>query len=366
LGLAVAGDLLVLGFFKYYSFFAQDVDDTLNSIGMGVPAPLITVLLPIGISFFTFQAISYVVDVKRRLVKPASLIDCAIYLSFFPHLVAGPIVRAREFLPQLASPRDPDRVAVGAGLGLIGLGLVKKVAIADYLGRTIVNPVFDVPQAHNAPDALMATYGFAAQIYCDFSGYTDIAIGLALLMGFIFPQNFNSPYRATGFRDFWRRWHMTLSRFLRDFLYIPAGRQPRQPPVHLPQPDDHDAARRPLARRRLALRPSGAAFTASGWSRSTRSTGGSAAAPRPGCAASSPSTSSASAGSSSAARALGCSGTSSSASRFWWAPPFGTSWASTAAPSPAGWPRWRKVPAGSVGRAPLPCHLTPGCTGPRV
>jgi Predicted membrane protein involved in D-alanine export len=222
-GLAVAGDLLVLGFFKYYSFFAQDVDDTLNSIGMGVPAPLITVLLPIGISFFTFQAISYVVDVKRRLVKPASLIDCAIYLSFFPHLVAGPIVRAREFLPQLADPRDPDRVAVGAGLGLIGLGLVKKVAIADYLGRTIVNPVFDVPQAHNAPDALMATYGFAAQIYCDFSGYTDIAIGLALLMGFIFPQNFNSPYRATGFRDFWRRWHMTLSRFLRDFLYIPLG-----------------------------------------------------------------------------------------------------------------------------------------------
>ena len=222
-GLAVAGDLLALGFFKYYSFFAQDVDDTLNSVGLGVPVPLMTVLLPVGVSFFTFQAISYVVDVKRRLVKPASLIDCAIYLSFFPHLVAGPIVRAREFLPQLAGPRDPDRVAVGAGLGLIALGLVKKVAIADYLGRTIVNPVFDVPQAHNAPDALMATYGFAAQIYCDFSGYTDIAIGLALLMGFIFPQNFNSPYRATGFRDFWRRWHMTLSRFLRDFLYIPLG-----------------------------------------------------------------------------------------------------------------------------------------------
>jgi alginate O-acetyltransferase complex protein AlgI len=221
--LAVAGDLAALGFFKYYSFFAQDVDDTLNSVGLGLPVPLMTVLLPVGISFFTFQAISYVVDVKRRLVRPASLIDTAVYLSFFPHLVAGPIVRAREFMPQLTSPRDPDHVAVGAGLGLIGLGLVKKVVIADFLARTIVNPVFGVPQAYGAPDVLMATYGFAAQIYCDFSGYTDIAIGLALLMGFIFPQNFNSPYRATGFRDFWRRWHMTLSRFLRDFLYIPLG-----------------------------------------------------------------------------------------------------------------------------------------------
>jgi D-alanyl-lipoteichoic acid acyltransferase DltB (MBOAT superfamily) len=114
-------------------------------------------------------------------------------------------------------------VAVSAGLYLIGLGLVKKVVIADYLGRTVVDPVFGVPQAYHAPDVLLAGYAYAAQIYCDFSGYTDIAIGLALLMGFIFPQNFHSPYRATGFRDFWRRWHMTLSRFLRDFLYIPLG-----------------------------------------------------------------------------------------------------------------------------------------------
>jgi D-alanyl-lipoteichoic acid acyltransferase DltB (MBOAT superfamily) len=164
-----------------------------------------------------------VVDVKRRLVEPAALLDVAVYLSFFPHLVAGPIVRAREFLPQLARPRDPERVAVSAGLYLIGLGLVKKVVIADYLGRTVVDPVFGVPQAYHAPDVLLAGYAYAAQIYCDFSGYTDIAIGLALLMGFVFPQNFNSPYRATGFRDFWRRWHMTLSRFLRDFLYIPLG-----------------------------------------------------------------------------------------------------------------------------------------------
>jgi D-alanyl-lipoteichoic acid acyltransferase DltB (MBOAT superfamily) len=190
---------------------------------LGLPLPLLTVVLPVGVSFFTFQAISYTVDVKRRLIEPASLLDAAIYLSFFPHLVAGPIVRAREFLPQLATPRDPSRVAVGAGVSLIALGLIKKVAIADYLARAVVDPVFAVPQAYSAPDAALAAYAYTAQIYCDFSGYTDIAIGLALLMGFVFPQNFDRPYRSLGVREFWRRWHMTLSRFLRDFLYIPLG-----------------------------------------------------------------------------------------------------------------------------------------------
>ncbi len=222
-GIAVAGNLAALGAFKYYSFFAQAVARVLHSLSLGVPFPLLTVALPVGVSFFTFQAISYTVDVRRRLIEPAGLLDVAIYLSFFPHLVAGPIVRAREFLPQLARPRDPERVAASSGLFLIGMGLVKKVVIADYLGRTVVDPVFGVPQAYHAPDILLAGYAYAAQIYCDFSGYTDIAIGLALLLGFVFPQNFNSPYRATGFRDFWRRWHMTLSRFLRDFLYIPLG-----------------------------------------------------------------------------------------------------------------------------------------------
>ncbi|HXW59285.1 MAG TPA: MBOAT family protein [Solirubrobacteraceae bacterium] len=220
---AVALDLAVLGVFKYYSFFAQQFDDALAHAGLGLPAPLVTIALPVAISFYTFQAISYVVDVKRRLVAPASLLDFSVYLSFFPHLIAGPIVRAREFLPQLARPRDPDHVAVSSGLWLIALGLVKKVVIADYLARTVVEPVFAVPQAYAGPDLLLGAYSYAAQIYCDFSGYTDIAIGLALLMGYVFPQNFRSPYRATGFRDFWRRWHMTLSRFLRDFLYIPLG-----------------------------------------------------------------------------------------------------------------------------------------------
>ncbi|MBA3301110.1 MAG: MBOAT family protein, partial [Thermoleophilaceae bacterium] len=123
----------------------------------------------------------------------------------------------------LEGPRDPRQVAVGAGVALILIGLVKKVAIADYLGRTVVDPVFGVPQAYSAPDVILATYAYTAQIYCDFSGYTDMAIGLALLMGFVFPQNFDRPYRSASFREFWRRWHMTLSRFLRDFLYIPIG-----------------------------------------------------------------------------------------------------------------------------------------------
>jgi alginate O-acetyltransferase complex protein AlgI len=220
---AVVLDLVALGFFKYYSFFVQSVSDVLDRFNLGLPLPLMTIALPIGISFFTFQAISYVVDVYRREVEPAPTMDLAVYLSFFPHLVAGPIVRAKEFLPQLKTPRDPNRVAVGSAFMLIALGLVKKVVIADYLAREIVDPVFGVPQAYDAPDVWMAAYAYAAQIYCDFSGYTDMAIGLALLMGYVFPQNFRSPYQATGFQDFWRRWHMTLSRFLRDFLYIPLG-----------------------------------------------------------------------------------------------------------------------------------------------
>src|SRR5215212_5397113 len=220
---AVTLNLAVLAVFKYYAFFVQDVGDALDVIHLGLPLPLLTVALPVGVSFFTFQAISYTVDVYRRLIEPASTIDVAVYLSFFPHLVAGPIVRAREFIPQLAAPRDPQRVAVGAGMMLIAIGLVKKVVLADYLARAVVDQVFGVPQAFAGPDVLLATYAYAAQIYCDFSGYTDIAIGLALLMGYVFPQNFDRPYRSLGFREFWRRWHMTLSRFLRDFLYIPLG-----------------------------------------------------------------------------------------------------------------------------------------------
>jgi len=220
---AVAVDLGVLGLFKYYGFFTQQIASLFESFGLGAPLPLLALVLPVGISFFTFQAISYAVDVRRGLIEPAPLIDFALYLSFFPHLVAGPIVRAREFLPQLKTPRDPSQVAVGAGIVLIGVGLVKKVLIADTLARLVVDPVFGAPEVYGAPDVAFAAYAYAAQIYCDFSGYTDMAIGLALLMGFVFPQNFDHPYRSQSFQEFWRRWHITLSRYLRDFLYIPLG-----------------------------------------------------------------------------------------------------------------------------------------------
>ncbi|HEV3002046.1 MAG TPA: MBOAT family protein [Solirubrobacteraceae bacterium] len=219
----VALDLAVLGTFKYYAFFVTDINRVLEATSLGLPLPLLTIALPVGVSFFTFQAISYVVDVRRRLIEPSPLVDVAIYLSFFPHLIAGPIVRAREFLPQLQTPRDPRDIPAGAAMWLIAIGLVKKVAIADYLAREVADPVFAVPEAHSGADVVFATYAYAAQIYCDFSGYTDMAIGLALLMGFVFPNNFDRPYRAASFREFWRRWHITLSRFLRDFLYIPFG-----------------------------------------------------------------------------------------------------------------------------------------------
>jgi alginate O-acetyltransferase complex protein AlgI len=164
----VAVDLGVLGLFKYYGFFAGEIGSFLDSLGLGMPLPLLTLALPIGLSFITFQAISYVVDVKRGLLTPASTLDFALYLSFFPHVVAGPIVRAREFIPQLASPRNPRDVAVGAGVVLIAIGLIKNVALADYLAREVVDPVFGVPEAYAAPDVALAAYAYAAQIYCDF------------------------------------------------------------------------------------------------------------------------------------------------------------------------------------------------------
>jgi alginate O-acetyltransferase complex protein AlgI len=220
---AVAFDLGLLAVFKYLGFFVSEMDGALESIGLGSPLPLVQIVLPIGISFFTFQAISYVVDVYRAETRAASLVDVAILQAFFPHLVAGPIVRANELLPQLHTPRDPRTVLAGPAIFLIAGGLLKKTVIADELARRVVDPVYSDPAAHSAAELTLAFYGFAAQIYCDFSGYTDMAIGLALLLGYQLPQNFNRPYMALSLQDFWRRWHMTLSRWLRDYLYIPLG-----------------------------------------------------------------------------------------------------------------------------------------------
>jgi D-alanyl-lipoteichoic acid acyltransferase DltB (MBOAT superfamily) len=220
---AVAANLAVLGWFKYAGWLAGTGNSLFSWFGLDWELPIPAVALPIGISFFTFQALSYVIDVSRRQIRPVGLLDFAVYLSFFPHLVAGPIVRASEFLPQLRSPRDPRRVETSLGLWLIAAGLVKKVVVATYLAEQAVDPLFGVPAAHGGVEALVGVYAYAIQIYADFSGYTDIAIGLALLLGFRFPQNFDAPYTAASLQDFWRRWHMTLSRWLRDYVYVPLG-----------------------------------------------------------------------------------------------------------------------------------------------
>jgi len=222
LAVGVAANLGVLGWFKYYGFFVSSLINALEPIG-DLPLPLLQITLPVGISFFTFQAMSYVIDVYRGDQKVAPMLDFAVYLSFFPQLVAGPIVRGSEFLPQLHSRRNPKRVEGAAAFSLIAGGLFKKVVVANTLAGAIVDPVFASPQNFSAFEVAAGIYGYAVQIYADFSGYTDIAIGVALLLGFRFPQNFDSPYVAVSLQEFWRRWHMTLSRWLRDYLYISLG-----------------------------------------------------------------------------------------------------------------------------------------------
>ncbi len=220
---AVAFNLSLLGIFKYYGFFVDSFNTLLRRFGLGTRLPVLEIIVPVGISFFTFQAITYIVDTYKGKIKPASLIDFAVYLAFFPHLVAGPIVRAAEFIPQIQRPQPLERRQASRAAWLIGIGLFKKVVIASYLTTTIVDPVFNLPGQHSAFETLMAIYGYAIQIYADFSGYTDMAIGIALLLGITFPQNFDRPYTAISLQDFWRRWHMTLSRWLRDYLYIGLG-----------------------------------------------------------------------------------------------------------------------------------------------
>jgi len=223
MGVSVAALLAILGWFKYYGFVSVNLDNVTHALHMGRAIPLLQVGLPIAISFFTFMAISYVVDIYRRQLEPAKPLDLAVYISFFPHLLAGPIVRGGELLPQIRRRRDPDSIDYSRAFWLILAGLFKKVVISSYVSSAIVTPVFTSPTQHSAPEAIFAAWGYAVQIYCDFSGYTDIAIGLAMLLGFRFPQNFDAPYTARNLQDFWRRWHMTLSRWLRDYLYIPLG-----------------------------------------------------------------------------------------------------------------------------------------------
>jgi alginate O-acetyltransferase complex protein AlgI len=220
---AVIVNLGVLGYFKYVDFFVDSVAERLSDVGVHVSDPTLRIILPIGISFFTFQAISYVVDIGRGVwTRPVPLLEFAVYLTFFAHLVAGPIVRAREFIPQIEDTPDPRFVRSSEAFMLIFRGLFKKVVISSYMA-TVADPVFSLPQLHSRWEVLWGIWAYAIQIYADFSGYTDIAIGVALLLGIRFPQNFDAPYRSLSFQEFWRRWHMTLSRWLRDYVYIPLG-----------------------------------------------------------------------------------------------------------------------------------------------
>src|SRR3954467_8418172 len=223
LGVAVAVHLSLLGVFKYFDFFVFSANELARSLGFTHELPFLEILLPVGISFFTFHGISYLTDVYRGDVEVCrNPLDMALYMSFFPQLVAGPIVRAAYFLPQLARP-STEPIPIAPALLLILGGLFKKVVIANYLATGLVDPVFSAPTSYGGPDLLLATYGYAVQIYCDFSAYSDMAIALAALLGFRFPANFNQPYRAQRLREFWQRWHISLSTWLRDYLYKPLG-----------------------------------------------------------------------------------------------------------------------------------------------
>jgi len=221
--LSLGTNLGMLGFFKYAGFFVDSFADLLASLGLEASTATLGIILPVGISFYTFQTMSYSIDIYRRVLEPTDrLLDFALFVGFFPQLVAGPIVRARDFLSQLATD---DRAPIDTGLAikLILGGLFKKMVLADVLGAELVDGVFANPGGATGLEVLLAVYGYAFQIYGDFSGYSDIAIGIALLLGFRFPMNFDQPYRALSLQDFWRRWHISLSSWLRDYLYIGLG-----------------------------------------------------------------------------------------------------------------------------------------------
>ncbi|MDH5674551.1 MAG: MBOAT family protein [Myxococcales bacterium] len=222
--LSLLGNLGLLGVFKYYNFFADATAQTLALVGIEVAPARLDVLLPVGISFYTFQTLSYTIDIYRgRLAPTRSFLRFACFVTFFPQLVAGPIVRASELLPQLEQRPRLQAGTVSSALFLIAVGMIKKVAFADYLAVNLNDRVFDDPSAFTGAEVMLALYGYTMQIYCDFSGYTDVARGSAMLFGLQLPENFDRPYQATSPAEFWRRWHMTLSTWLRDYLYFPLG-----------------------------------------------------------------------------------------------------------------------------------------------
>jgi alginate O-acetyltransferase complex protein AlgI len=221
--LSVTANLGLLCYFKYANFFLRSLEESLRAGGASVSLPVLRVILPIGISFYTFEAINYTVDVYRRRVRAErSLANFMLFILFFPHLVAGPIVRARDFLPQVRRRKRWNWARFDTGVQLLLMGVFKKLAIADRMAG-FADPVFANPTAYNTGALWMAALAYALQVYCDFSGYTDIARGAAHLLGYRLAENFNVPYLSANIAEFWRRWHISLSTWFRDYLFIPLG-----------------------------------------------------------------------------------------------------------------------------------------------
>ncbi len=222
--LSVIANLGMLAYFKYGQFLLDNFTAMLNAMGVAYQPAHADIVLPVGISFYTFATMSYTLDVYLRRAAPArNLLDYALFVTFFPHLVAGPIMRPTELVPQFAEPRRASADQLRFGLALMTLGLFNKVVLADSFLASVAEKVYDSDKIPGALDAWAATLAFSGQIFCDFAGYSTTAIGAALCLGFAMPDNFRFPYAAVGFSDFWRRWHITLSSWLRDYLYIPLG-----------------------------------------------------------------------------------------------------------------------------------------------
>lgn len=222
--LSLVGNLGLLGYFKYTNFLLGAFRDIAGALGVEVVVPHLELLLPIGISFYTFQTLSYTIDVWRgRLTPEPSFRKFALFVVFFPQLVAGPIVRASELLPQLHRPPRLSAEAMTLGLYRIFIGVAKKVVLGDWIAAQFTDAVFGAPEGYTSLEILLALYAFTLQLYADFSGYSDIAIGVALLLGFTLPENFDRPYQSKNLGEFWRRWHMTLSTWLRDYVFFPLG-----------------------------------------------------------------------------------------------------------------------------------------------
>jgi alginate O-acetyltransferase complex protein AlgI len=220
---SVFGNLAILGFFKYFNFFALSLQSLLGNFGFSIQPRFLNVILPVGISFYTFQTMSYTIDIYKRKMEPTKrFLDFALFVAFFPQLVAGPIERAKHLLPQILSPRRLGLDKFYDGCYLIFWGLFQKVVIADNLAE-VVDPIFAAGPPYNGAKVLLGLYAFSFQIFCDFAGYSNIARGLGKCMGFDIMVNFRLPYIATNPREFWRRWHISLSTWLRDYLYIPLG-----------------------------------------------------------------------------------------------------------------------------------------------